>query len=129
MSEALIEAVRFDERGLVTAVAQASDGEVLMVAWMDREALAETLRTGQVCYHSRSRGRLWRKGESSGQRQRLRELRLDCDGDTLLLTVEQEGVACHTGHRRCFYRAWREGRLVETEAASVSPETLYGSGG
>ena len=128
MSEALLEAVRFDENGLVAAVAQSVGGEVLMVAWMDREALAETVRTGRVCYYSRSRRRLWRKGERSGQWQRLRELRLDCDGDTLLLIVDQEGVACHTGHRRCFYRAWRDDRLVETETAEVAPEELYGSG-
>jgi phosphoribosyl-AMP cyclohydrolase len=129
VSEALLDAVRFDQDGLVAAVAQDAGGAVLMVAWMNRDALAETVRTGQVCYWSRSRARLWRKGERSGQIQRLRELRLDCDGDAVLLLVEQEGVACHTGHRRCFYRVWRDGALVETEAAAVAPEQLYGSGG
>src|SRR3546814_8496311 len=93
---ALEEAVTFDAQGLVCAVAQHHDsGEVLMVAWMNREALVETLASGRVCYWSRSRAKLWRKGESSGQTQRLVELRVDCDGDTLLLRVDQKGVACH----------------------------------
>ncbi len=128
MSEALLDAIRFDERGLVAAVAQAATGEVLMLAWMDREAVLETVRTGRVCYFSRSRGRLWRKGEQSGQAQRLRELRVDCDGDSLLVLVEQEGVACHTGRRSCFYRGWRDGMLVEVDEVLISPEVLYGSG-
>ncbi len=128
MSEALLEAIRFDEHGLVAAVAQAHDtGAVLMVAWMNRAALLETVSTGRVCYFSRSRGRLWRKGETSGQTQRLRELRVDCDGDTLLLLVEQDGVACHTGRRSCFFRAWHDGALVETQAVEVPPEVLYGT--
>jgi len=97
-----------------------------MVAWMNRAALAETLATGQVCYFSRSRNGLWRKGERSGQRQRLVELRLDCDGDALLALVDQTGVACHTGRRSCFYRAVRDGRLVEIAEPLVSPEVLYG---
>ena len=101
----LATAVIFDANGLVPAVAQQHDtGEVLMMAWMNREALAETLATGRVCYWSRTRGALWRKGETSGQVQRLVELRLDCDGDTLLLRVAQTGVACHTGRRSCFFR-------------------------
>jgi phosphoribosyl-AMP cyclohydrolase len=125
--EALLAAVRFNEQGLVSAVAQQHDtGEILMSAWMNGEALAETLATGRVCYWSRSRGRLWRKGESSGQVQHLVELRLDCDGDTILLLVAQTGVACHTGRRSCFFRAWRDGALVEIAAPTVSPETLYG---
>ncbi|MEE9196098.1 MAG: phosphoribosyl-AMP cyclohydrolase, partial [Alphaproteobacteria bacterium] len=97
---ALDEAVSFDAEGLVSAIAQQHDsGEVLMMAWMNRAALAETLATGRVCDWSRSRGALWRKGETSGQAQRLVELRIDCDGDTLLLRVAQTGVACHTGRR------------------------------
>ena len=113
--------------GLVTAVAQQHDtGEVLMVAWMNRAALVETLSTSRVCYFSRSRKRLWRKGERSGQHQGLRELRIDCDGDALLLLVEQTGVACHTGRRSCFYRAVRDGRLTEIAAPLVDPEALYG---
>ncbi|MBN9559796.1 MAG: phosphoribosyl-AMP cyclohydrolase [Alphaproteobacteria bacterium] len=120
-------AIAFDANGLVPAIAQQHDtGEVLMMAWMNREAVEETLATGQVCYFSRSRGRLWRKGETSGQVQRLVELRVDCDGDTLLLLVDQTGVACHTGRRNCFFRAARGGSLVEIAAPEVAPETLYG---
>jgi phosphoribosyl-AMP cyclohydrolase len=118
-----------DAQGLVPVIAQQHDtGEVLMVAWMNREALAETLATGQVCYFSRSRNGLWRKGETSGQRQRLIEMRIDCDGDTLLALVDQTGVACHTGRRNCFYRAVRNGALVEIAAPEISPEALYGHG-
>jgi phosphoribosyl-AMP cyclohydrolase len=121
-------AIAFDANGLVPAIAQQhGTGEVLMMAWMNREAVAETLATGQVCYFSRSRGRLWRKGETSGQTQRLVELRVDCDGDTLLLLVDQTGVACHTGRRNCFFRAARDGALVEIAAPEVAPETLYGA--
>jgi phosphoribosyl-AMP cyclohydrolase len=128
-TDAVLAAICFDAQGLVPAIAQQHDsGEVLMLAWMNREAVAETLATGRVCYFSRSRGRLWRKGESSGQAQHLRELRVDCDGDTLLLLVEQEGVACHTGRRSCFFRAVRDGTLVEIAAPLVSPEQLYGAG-
>ncbi len=119
--------IRFDAAGMVPAIAQQHDtGEVLMLAWMNREAVAETLTTRRVCYFSRSRNTLWRKGETSGQVQHLKELRIDCDGDTLLLLVEQDGVACHTGRRSCFYRAGRDGRLLEIAAPLVSPETLYG---
>ena len=123
----LLDAIRFDSHGLVTCVAQQHDtGEVLMVAWMNRAAVAETLATGTVCYWSRSRGALWRKGETSGQVQRLVDLRLDCDGDTLLALVEQTGVACHTGRRTCFYRALRDGELATIAAPEVDPEVLYG---
>ncbi len=101
----LIAAVRFDAEGLVPAIAQRHDtGEVLMLACMNREALEETLATRRVCYWSRSRRKLWRKGETSGHEQRLVDLALDCDGDTLLLKVEQTGPACHTGARSCFFR-------------------------
>ena len=123
----IVEQIRFDSAGLVAAVAQQHDsGEVLMLAWMNRDAVAETLATGQVCYWSRSRAALWRKGETSGQTQRLVELRVDCDGDSLLLLVDQHGVACHTGRRSCFYRAARDGALVEIATPSVTPEELYG---
>jgi phosphoribosyl-AMP cyclohydrolase len=123
-----LQAIAFDGAGLVPAIAQQHDtGEVLMQAWMNREAVAETLRTGRVCYWSRSRRSLWRKGESSGQVQRLVELRLDCDGDTLLLLVDQTGVACHTGRRTCFFRAFRDGGLAEVAAPEVAPEALYGA--
>ncbi|MBD0273495.1 MAG: phosphoribosyl-AMP cyclohydrolase [Acetobacteraceae bacterium] len=124
---AFLDAIRFDGRGLVAAVAQQhNSGEVLMLAWMNREAVAETLATGRVCYWSRSRGALWRKGETSGQEQRLVEMRLDCDGDALLLLVDQFGVACHTGRRSCFYRAARDGAAVEIAAPEVDPAALYG---
>jgi phosphoribosyl-AMP cyclohydrolase len=120
-------AIRFDDQGLVPAIAQQHDtGEVLMLAWMNRAAVAETLATGRVCYFSRGRNRLWRKGETSGQVQRLVELRLDCDGDTLLLLVDQTGVACHTGRRNCFFRAARAGEWAEIAAPLVDPARLYG---
>ena len=122
----LIQAIAFDADGLVPAIAQQHDtGEVLMMAWMNREAVLETLATGRVCYFSRSRGRLWRKGETSGQEQRLVDLRLDCDGDTLLLLVDQKGVACHTGRRSCFYRAARDGAWREIADPQIDPATLY----
>ena len=128
-TDAVLAAIRFDSNGLVPAIAQQHDtGEVLMLAWMNREAVVETLATGRVCYFSRSRNALWRKGETSGQEQYLRELRVDCDGDTLLLLVDQHGVACHTGRRACFFRAVRDGALVEIAAPLVSPEALYGPG-
>ena len=102
---AFLDSIAFGTTGLVPAVAQQHDtGEVLMLAWMNREAVAETLATGRVCYWSRSRSALWRKGETSGHTQRLVELRVDCDGDALLVLVEQRGVACHTGARSCFFR-------------------------
>ncbi len=131
LPDSLDAAMIFDAAGLVPAVAQQHDtGEVLMVAWMNRQALAETLATGRVCYWSRSRGALWRKGETSGQVQRLVELRVDCDGDTLLLRVEQTGVACHTGRRSCFFRALRpDGELEEILPVTVDPEALYGAKG
>lgn len=123
----LLAAVVFDANGLVPVIAQQHDsGEVLMVAWMNQAALEETIATGAVCYWSRSRRKLWRKGEQSGQRQRLVELRLDCDGDTLLLLVEQTGVACHTGRRSCFFRAFRGGALETVAEPLVSPDALYG---
>jgi phosphoribosyl-AMP cyclohydrolase len=127
-TQTVLDQIRFDANGLVPAIAQQHDtGEVLMLAWMNRDSLAETVATGRVCYYSRSRKAVWRKGETSGQAQHLKELRIDCDGDTLLLQVDQEGVACHTGRRTCFYRALRDGVLVEIASPLVSPETLYGT--
>ncbi len=125
---ALEESLIFDDRGLIPAIARQYDsGELLMVAWLNREALGETLASGKVCYWSRSRQRLWRKGERSGQTQRLIELRLDCDGDVLLLQVDQTGVACHTGRRSCFFRRLTvTGELEETEPVLVDPDDLYG---
>jgi phosphoribosyl-AMP cyclohydrolase len=124
----LLESIRFDLRGLVPAIAQQHDtGEVLMLAWMNRAAVEETLATGRACYFSRSRNALWRKGETSGQVQRLVDIRLDCDGDALLLLVDQTGVACHTGRRSCFYLAPRDGVLAELTRPEVAPEALYGA--
>jgi phosphoribosyl-AMP cyclohydrolase len=123
----LLAAMRFDAAGLVPCIAQQHDtGEVLMMAWMNRDAVEETLATGRVTYWSRSRNALWRKGETSRQVQRLVELRLDCDGDTLLALVDQAGVACHTGRRSCFYRAAQSGAWAEIGAPLVAPEALYG---
>ncbi len=125
----LIAAIRFDDRGLVPCIAQQHDsGEVLMMAWMSREAVEETLATGRVCYFSRSRGGLWRKGETSGQVQRLVDLRVDCDGDTLLALVDQHGVACHTGRRNCFFQALRGGEVTAIAAPLADPAALYGGG-
>jgi len=124
--EWVIERIQFGADGLVPAIAQQHDtGEVLMLAWMNRDAVRATLSEGRACYWSRSRGRLWRKGETSGQIQVLRELRLDCDGDALLLLVEQTGVACHTGRRNCFFRAWRDDEWAVIAEPQVAPELLY----
>jgi phosphoribosyl-AMP cyclohydrolase len=121
--------LHFNSRGLVAAIAQQHDTrEVLMLAWMSREAIEETLKTGEATYFSRSRNKLWRKGESSGQVQKLIDMRIDCDGDALLLLVDQKGVACHTGRLSCFYRAERHGHLEEIMQPAVSPEELYGRG-
>ena len=125
--KAALDAVSFDDQGLLPAIAQQHDsGEVLMMAWMNRAALEQTITSGRVHYWSRSRQRLWAKGESSGQTQTLVEIRLDCDGDTLLLLVDQTGVACHTGRRNCFYRALREGGLETIAEVEVDPGELYG---
>ena len=127
MSDDIFSMIKFDAAGLVSAIAQQHDtGEVLMMAWMNREAVAETLRTRRVTYWSRSRAKLWRKGETSGQEQNLVEMRVDCDGDTLLLLVDQKGVACHTGRRNCFFTAVRDGKPVEIARPLVDPKTLYG---
>lgn len=124
--DSILNALRFNGDGLVAAVAQQHDtGEVLMLAWMNADSVRETLATGRACYWSRSRGAPWRKGDTSGQVQRLVELRVDCDGDAVLLLVDQHGVACHTGRRSCFYRAARDGALVEIAEPLVDAEALY----
>ena len=122
--------LRFDENGLIPAIAQdANDGTVLMVAWMNAEALAETVSTGHAVYWSRSRGKLWRKGEESGHRQPVREIRLDCDADVILLKIEQEGgIACHTGRRSCFFQrldADGQPKWVEVEPVLKDPQDIY----
>lgn len=123
---AVLDALPWNSDGLIAAIAQQHDsGEVLMLAWMNRRALAETLASGQACYWSRSRQCLWRKGESSGHRQRLIEARLDCDGDAVLLLVDQQGPACHTGRPNCFYNAIRDG-AVEV-ISSPSKESRHDS--
>jgi phosphoribosyl-AMP cyclohydrolase len=125
--ERALEEISFGPDGLVAAIAQQHDtGEVLMVAWMNRDAVRATLAERRVCYWSRSRGKLWRKGETSGQVQYLKELRLDCDGDAVLLLVDQEGVACHTGRRNCFFRSWRGDAWETIAEPQIAPEHLYG---
>jgi phosphoribosyl-AMP cyclohydrolase len=131
VSDATIEkalaAIAFNGDGLVPAIAQQFDtGEVLMMAWMNRAAIIKTLKTGRVCYWSRSRGQLWRKGESSGQTQTLKEFRWDCDNDTVLVVVDQKGVACHTGRRVCFFNAIRDGQITEIAEVEIDPAKLYG---
>ena len=118
--------IKFGPDGLVPVIAQQHDtGEVLMMAWMNRDAVRASLTEGRACYWSRSRAKLWRKGETSGQVQLLRELRLDCDGDAVLLLVDQRGAACHTGRRSCFFRAWRNASWAVITEPQVSPGTLY----
>jgi phosphoribosyl-AMP cyclohydrolase len=123
----LLTEMKFDSNGLVPAIAQQHDtGEVLMMAWMNVDAIRESLTSGRVCYWSRSREALWKKGETSGQIQALKELRVDCDGDTILVLVDQTGVACHTGRRNCFYRAVRDGAFIEIADIETEPKALYG---
>jgi phosphoribosyl-AMP cyclohydrolase len=123
-----LDEVPWNEHGLVAVIAQdAASGKVLTLAWMNRDALAETAKRGEAVYWSRSRNRLWRKGEQSGHVQKVRELRLDCDADAVLLQVEQAGgIACHTGHERCFFRRLEQGRWVETDPVLKDPQAIYG---
>jgi phosphoribosyl-AMP cyclohydrolase len=125
-----IEAIAFDEHGLVPAIAQdATTGRVLMFAWMDREAVEKTVELGEAVYFSRSRQKLWHKGEQSGHTQTVRGIRLDCDGDVLLLSIEQHGgIACHTGRESCFYRRLEHGRWQATDEVRKSPGAIYGNG-
>jgi len=125
-----LDAVRWDDKGLVTAIAQdAATQRVLMVAWMDRQALALTAETGIAHYFSRSRGRLWKKGEESGHLQTVSEMRLDCDGDVIVLQITQAGgIACHTGRESCFYRVWRDGAWQVTDPVRKDPAEIYGHG-
>lgn len=122
-----LDEVPWDEQGLIAAVTQdAVSGRVLTVAWMNREALAQTVARGEAVYWSRSRQRLWRKGEESGHVQKLVELRLDCDADALLLKVEQVGgIACHTGRESCFFRKLEQGRWVTTDPVLKDPSLIY----
>ena len=125
--QATLDAIAWNDAGLIPVISQRhDDGEVLMLAWMNRAALTETLSSGQVCYWSRSRQRLWRKGEESGNVQQLHELRLDCDADVIILQVEQiGGIACHTGRESCFYRVLKDGQWQTVDAVIKDPKTLY----
>ncbi len=122
-----VDNLKYNEVGLIPVIAQQFDSkEVLMMAWMNKASIKETLETGRVCYWSRSRKAYWRKGESSGQIQMLKELRLDCDNDTLLLLVDQTGPACHTGRRSCFYQL-AEGNDIKIDSEPlIDPKELYG---
>jgi phosphoribosyl-AMP cyclohydrolase len=127
VENAWLDDIKWDSDGLVPAIAQdATSGKVLMMAWMNRESLQLTVDEGRAIYWSRSRQKLWRKGEESGHVQKLKDLRLDCDADVVLLSVEQVGgIACHTGRERCFYRQFQDGRWIETEAVIKNPNDIY----
>ena len=125
-----LDSVNWDNDGLVPAIAQEfGSGDVLMFAWMNREALAETARSGRAVYWSRSRARLWRKGEESGHVQQVHEIRLDCDNDVVLLTVTQQGhepsIACHTGRHSCFFQRYDNGRWHAVEPVLKDPASIY----
>ncbi|HAZ41272.1 MAG TPA: phosphoribosyl-AMP cyclohydrolase [Methylococcaceae bacterium] len=124
-----LEEVRWNGDGLIPAIAQETGtGVILMVAWMNEEALRLTVEEGQAVYWSRSRKKLWRKGEESGHRQRVIEIRLDCDEDVILLEVEQVGgMACHTGRHHCFFRTLRNGRWEVTDPVIKDPQSIYGA--
>ena len=123
-----LDEVPWDAQGLIPVIAQdAASGRVLTLAWMNREALAETARSGAVVYWSRSRNRLWRKGEESGHQQQVVEIRLDCDSDALLLRVNQSGgIACHTGRESCFFRKLENGGWVSVDPVLKDPQLIYG---
>tara|TARA_Y100001934_G_scaffold254245_1_gene319936 strand:- start:3548 stop:3982 length:435 start_codon:yes stop_codon:yes gene_type:complete len=122
----VIESIKFDANGLVPAIAQDEDTkEVLMMAWMNGDAIKETLVSGMACYYSRSRSKLWRKGEESGHVQILKEFRIDCDADTILLIVDQKGVACHTGRPNCFFKKVDDGSIKIISEVLIDPKTVY----
>ncbi len=126
--ERIIDGLTFDQAGLIPTIAQQFDsGEVLMLAWMNRDAISASLTEGRAVYWSRSRAALWRKGETSGQTQELKEMRWDCDADTILLLVDQTGVACHTGRRNCFFNALRDGEVQVIAEIDIAPDKLYGN--
>ncbi len=123
-----LENIRWNADGLVPAIAQdAATGDILMMAWMNAESLRLTAEEGQAVYWSRSRGKLWRKGETSGHQQVISEIRLDCDDDVVLLKVEQKGgIACHTGRRSCFYRRLENGEWASVDPVLRDPQAIYG---
>ena len=128
MSEHWLNCIKWTENGLIPAIAQeAGSGRVLMMAWMNRESLERTVTTGEAVYWSRSRQQLWHKGETSGHVQKVRDIRLDCDNDVLLLEVEQVGgAACHTGRQSCFFQRYRDGEWVTVEPVFRDPREMYG---
>lgn len=127
-TQAVLEGVKFDDKGLVCAIAQdAQTLRVLMVAWMNAEALQQTAATGYAHYYSRSRQKQWMKGEESGHTQKVHELRLDCDGDAVVMLIEQNGgMACHTGRESCFYRVWRNDAWQVADAVIKDEQEIYG---
>ena len=128
MSDSFLDQIQWTNDGLIPAIAQDHQtGEVLMVAWMNRESLTLTVAEQRAVYWSRSRQKLWRKGEESGNVQRIKDIRLDCDSDVLMLEVEQiGGIACHTGRRSCFYRSLKDGEWQTVAPVITDPEQLYG---
>jgi phosphoribosyl-AMP cyclohydrolase len=127
MNDHWLNKINWSADGLVPAIAQdAASGRVLMVAWMDRDALKRTVELGEAVYWSRSRKKLWHKGEESGHVQRVKEIRMDCDQDVILLQIEQEGgIACHTGRESCFYSRLENGHWIETDAVLKNPQEIY----
>lgn len=127
MSEAWLEQIQWTEDGLVPVIAQQHDsGRVVMFAWMNRESLALTAQEGYAVYWSRSRQRLWRKGEESGHRQKVLAMQLDCDNDVILIKIDQEGgIACHTGRESCFYRTLQDGEWQAAEPVLKDPKSIY----
>lgn len=127
MMQTILDEIKWNESGLITAIAQQHDtGKVLMVAWMNRQALQATIEEGRAVYYSRSRKKLWRKGEQSGHIQKLKELRIDCDSDAVLMQVEQVGgIACHTGRAACFYRRYEDRRWREVAPVLKDPAMIY----
>ncbi len=131
LAKEVADQLTYNADGLVPAIAQQNTddgkgGEILMMAWMNHEAVVETLTNARACYYSRSRQQLWRKGESSGQEQTLIDFRWDCDQDTVVMLVEQKGVACHTGRHNCFFNAVRDGKMQIIADVEISPDDLYG---
>ena len=123
-----LDQVKWTENGLVPVIAQdAESGRIMMFAWMNREALAKTAELGEAVYWSRSRNKLWHKGESSGHVQKVREIRIDCDNDVILLEIEQQGgIACHTGRESCFFSRLEDGRWVAVDPVLKNPDEIYG---
>ena len=127
MNADFLDSLKWDERGLIPAIAQDSSGRVLMLAYMNRESFLKTLESGFAVYFSRSRQKLWQKGEESGHRQKILKIQTDCDQDTILLTVEQTGLACHTGRKSCFFYDFKNGQWVENSPVEKDMSGIYGN--